>query len=116
MRALATYHFGHLPVWVKGNAYFGGASVSKHEEHGLIRADVKAKVELTEKDGKYYLNTNVYSLLEGFRNELINTETLGMAFEPEQRYEGPDGEDIVFDTDFYGKTRPEKPLAGPFCR
>ena len=115
MRALATYHFGHLPVWVKGNAYFGGASVSKHEEHGLIRADVKAKAELTEKDGKYYLNTNVYSLLEGFRNELINTETLGLAFEPEQRFENPDETPIVFDEDYFGERRGDTILPGPFA-
>ena len=115
MRALATYHFGHLPVWVKGNAYFGGASVSKHEEHGLIRADVKAKAELTEKDGKYYLNTNVYSLLEGFRNELINTETLGLAFEPEQRFENPDETPIVFDEDYFGEHRGDTILPGPFA-
>ena len=115
MRALATYHFGHLPVWVKGNAYFGGASVSKHEEHGLIRADVKARAELTEKDGKYYLNTNVYSLLEGFRNELINTETLGLAFEPEQRFENPDETPIVFDEDYFGERRGDTILPGPFA-
>ena len=115
MRALATYHFGHLPVWVKGNAYFGGASVSKHEEHGLIRADVKAKAELTEKDGKYYLNTNVYSLLEGFRNELINTETLGLAFEPEQRFENPDETPIVFDEDYFGERRGDTILPGPIA-
>ena len=115
MRGLATYHFGHLPVWVKGNAYFGGASVSMHEEHGLIRADVKAKAELTEKDGKYYLNTNVYSLLEGFRNELINTETLGLAFEPEQRFENPDETPIVFDEDYFGEHRGDTILPGPFA-
>ena len=115
MRALATYHFGHLPVWVKGNAYFGGASVSKHEEHGLIRADVKAKAELTEKDGMFYLNTNVYSLLEGFRNELINTETLGLAFEPEQRFENPDETPIVFDEDYFGERRGDTILPGPFA-
>ena len=115
MRALATYHFGHLPVWVKGNAYFGGATVSKHEEHGLIRADVEAKAELTEKDGKYYLNTNVYSLLEGFRAELINTDTLGLAFEPEQRFENPDETPIVFDEDYFGERRGDTILPGPFA-
>ena len=102
-------------MWVKGNAYFGGASVSKHEEHGLIRADVKAKAELTEKEGKYYLNTNVYSLLEGFRNELINTETLGLAFEPEQRFENPDETPIVFDEDYFGEHRGDTILPGPFA-
>jgi hypothetical protein len=40
---VAAYHFGHLPVWVEGNAYFGGASVSRHEKHGLIHADTGPK-------------------------------------------------------------------------
>ena len=115
MRALATYHFGHLPVWVKGNAYFGGASVSKHEQLGLIRADVEAKAELTEKDGEYHLHTNVYTLLEGFHAELVNSDTLGFAFEPEQGFENPDGTAIVFDEDYLGVHRGTKILPGPFA-
>ena len=115
MGALATYHFGHLPVWVEGNAYFGGASVSKHEKHGLIRADVEAKAELTEKDGKVYLKTNVYTLLEGFRDERIDSDTLGCAFEPEQRFENPDGTAIVFDEDYFGVRRGADILPGPFA-
>ena len=48
--------------------------------------------------------------------KLICTDTLGIAFEPEQRYEGPNGEDIVFDTDFYGNRRSGKVVAGPFAK
>jgi len=115
MGALATYHFDHLPVWVKGNAYFGGASVSKHEEHGLIRADVEAKVAMEEKEGKYHLNTNIYTLLEGFHSELVNSEKLGYAFEPEQRFENPDGSASVFDEDYFGERRGSQILHGPFA-
>ncbi len=116
MRALASYHFGHLPVWVKGNAYFGGATVSKHEKHGLVRADGESKAELTEREGKYYLNTNVYSLLEGFRAELINTDMLGLAFEPDQRFESPDETPIAFDEDYFGVRRGAQILPGPFAK
>jgi len=46
---------------------------------------------------------------------LVSTDTLGMAFEPEERFEGPDGEEIIFDMDIDGKKRPLHPAAGPFA-
>ena len=39
----------------------------------------------------------------------------GEAFEPEERFEAPDGSDIIFDTDYFGKKRKEKTVAGPFA-
>jgi hypothetical protein len=38
-----------------------------------------------------------------------------MAFEPEQRFEQPDGSDIVFDEDILGEKRTIKTVAGPFA-
>ncbi len=114
MGALGTYHFGHLPVWVEGNAYLNGANVCKHEKHHLI-AEGEAKIELTEKDGHYALRTNIYDLLGDFRDGIITTETLGRAFEPEQRFEAPDGSDIIFDRDYFGNHRGVDALPGPFA-
>lgn len=48
--------------------------------------------------------------------QTITSDTLGFAFEPEQRFETPEGEGIVFDRDFYGRKRPQNPVPGPFCR
>jgi len=116
MGGLGTYHFGHLPVWVEGNAYLNGADVCKHETHNLkVSRRAKAKVELEEKDGKYFLKTNLYDYLKDFRDEIITTETLGKAFEPEQRFESPDGSDIVFDQDYFGNHRGLDTLPGPFA-
>ena len=42
-------------------------------------------------------------------------ETLGMAFEPEERFENPDGSDIVFDRDYHGRHRSLSTLPGPFA-
>ena len=114
MGALGTYHFGHLPVWVEGNAYFNGATVSRHEKNGLV-TDETAEAALTEKDGKLYLKTNVIQLLGSFAAGMICTETLGKAFEPEQRFENPDGSDITFDRDYFGGHRGLKVLPGPFA-
>lgn len=114
MSALEPVHFGHLPVWTEGNAYLGGAKACKNEVNGLISSE-DVKVELLEKDGNYYLDTNIYDCLKDFRGRMINTDVLGMAFEPEQRFENPDGTDIQFDTDYFGGHRGVDVIPGPFA-
>ena len=113
MGELAKWHFSHLPVWIDGNAYFNGATVCKHEQHYLANAKEKAVVTLTEQDGEYYLETNLYSLLGDFRDGLISSDTLGCAFEPEQRFENPDGSDILFNEDYFGAHRGVSAYPGP---
>ena len=116
MGHLAQYHFGHLPVWIGGNAYFGGATVSKHEKTGLVNTADKVTVEVAEADGKWTLDTNVYDLLGDFRDAILTTESLGRAFQPEQRFENPDGTPIAFDRDFLGNHRGVDALPGPFAK
>ena len=113
MGYLAQFHFGHLPVWVDGNAYFNGASVYAKEDHKMI-GKKKVKVALSEKDGKWLLDTNVYELLKDFRDGIITSDLLGKAFEPEQRFENPDGTEIIFDRDYFGEHRGTEALPGPF--
>ena len=115
MGGLAEAHFGHLPVWIEGNAYFDGATVSKHEKNGLVNKRAKVRAELQEKDGKLFLKTNVYQYIKDFSAGVITTETLGKAFEPEQRFENPDGTDIIFDKDYFGTHRGAAVLPGPFA-
>ena len=115
MDGLAPYHFGHLPAWIDGNACFNGATVSRHEKNGFVGEGVRADVELVERAGGLVLKTNVYDLLGAFRDGVVSSETLGRAFEPEQRFENPDGSDIVFDRDYHGAHRGVNTLPGPFA-
>ena len=115
MDALAPYHFGHLPVWVGGNACFNGATVSRHEKNGFVEKDGEITVELAEKDGGLILKTNVYDFLKDFRTGIITSTTLGLAFEPEERFENPDGSELVLDRDYHGTHRGIAPLPGPFA-
>ena len=115
MGALATYHFGHLPVWVEGNAYFNGASVCKHEKNKLVNTDDKVTVEVCEKEGKYCVKSNVFSLVKDFKEGIITSDILGYAFEPEQRFENPDGSAIIFDRDYLGNHRGVAAIPGPFA-
>ena len=46
---------------------------------------------------------------------MINSDILGCAFEPEERFENPDGTAITFDRDYFGEHRGVKVLPGPFA-
>ena len=85
-----------------------------NEKNGFVSSE-NVKVELTEKDGKYFLDTNIYEILEDFSGRMINTEVLGKAFEPEEFFENPDGTPITFDTDYFGGHRGAKVIPGPFA-
>ena len=114
MKKLEPVHFEHLPVWSEGNVYLNGAKAWKHEKDGFVSSE-NAKVELTEKDGKYILDTNIYEILGDFSDRMINTEILGKAFEPEEFFENPDGTPIRFDSDYFGGHRGAKVIPGPFA-
>ena len=98
MKKLEPFHFRHLPVWSDGNAYFGGAKAWKNEQNYLLDADHDITVELISQDGAPCLSTNLYDYLNDFSAEMIHSDTLGLAFEPEQRFENP--------------TAPPSPLTG----
>ena len=76
----------------------------------------KVTVELIERGGRPVLVTNVYELLDGFRDRMVSSDILGCAFEPEQRFENPDGTPITFDRDYFGDFRGVNILPGPFAR
>ena len=116
MGELAQYHFGHLPVWISGNAYFNGAAVSAHDKDAFV-GEGEARAEVKEQsDGTILFETNVFELLKDFRTGIICSDTLGKAFEPEQRFENTDGSDIVFDRDYFGDHRGADTLPGPFAK
>ncbi|MCD8218661.1 MAG: right-handed parallel beta-helix repeat-containing protein [Clostridiales bacterium] len=115
MFALQDYHFSHLPVWSDGNAYFNGAKAWKNEKDKLIDDENKVTVELVEQDGKYSIKTNVYDFLGDFEDGIITSDTLGYAFQPEQRFENPDGSAITFDSDYLGEHRGLSTIPGPFA-
>ena len=75
----------------------------------------KVTLDLEEKDGKYTVKTNVYDFLKDFKVGVINSDILGEAFEPEERFENPDGTDIIFDEDYFGDHRGVSTIPGPFA-
>ncbi|MCH5341635.1 MAG: right-handed parallel beta-helix repeat-containing protein [Acetatifactor sp.] len=115
MMKLQEFHFGHLPVWADGNAYFNGAKAYAKEKTNFVDSSSEVYVKLVEADGKFTLDTNVYELLGAFKAGVINSDILGCAFEPEERFENPDGSTIIFDSDYLGEHRGIAVLPGPFA-
>ena len=108
-------YYDHLPIYTGGNIYFNGAKPCNNEENYKIDDVNKVDISLTESDGIYKIKTNLYDLLPDFEVPFINTTTLGEAFEPEQKFESPDGSPILFDRDFFGKKREASTIPGPFA-
>ena len=115
MHKLAKFHFSHLPVWSEGNVYLNGARAYQNEKNGLVIEEERFFAEIDENGGDPVLRTNIYDGIRNFRTAMIRTETLGKAFEPEQRFENPDGTDITFDSDYLGEHRGLRVLPGPFA-
>ena len=104
-----------LPVWTGGNRYYNGAKPCDKEKDFTVDTEHTIRLELKEKADGRKLYTNLGEFLPEGEEKMITTQTLGMAFEPEQRFENPDGTDIVFDEDYFGEKKAHV-TAGPFAK
>ena len=121
-------YYAHFPVWSEGNVYLCGAKPWAKEKDPLADAAEDLKLELYCAEGGWTLSTNLYQYISGAGQSeeasqeagsavrLIDSDVLGIAFEPEQRFEAPDGETIIFDSDFFGQKRNETPIPGPLVK
>ena len=110
-------YYSALPVWAAGNLYFNGAR-PMFKENAYVDSEHEIKIGFEEQAGKITLRTNLYDFIpasKDFACALIKTDDIAPAFEPEQKYENPDGSPITFDTDFLGKKRGPSPIAGAFA-
>lgn len=107
-------YYDHLPVYTGGNVFFNGAQPCEAEESPYVDEEHVVSLELREEDGRYCLKTDLYTYLPEHVRSIISTEMLGEAFEPEQRFENPDGTPIIFNQDYFGAHRGTAPAAGPF--
>lgn len=107
-------YYSHLPVWANGNVYFNGAK-SWEKERNVTHYEAPVHISIQQRQDGWYLDTNLYEILDRTTDNIVSTQTLGMAFEPEEKYENPDGTPIVFNQDFFGNHRAIHTLAGPFA-
>lgn len=108
-------YYEKLPVATGGNIYFNGAKPCDTEADAYIDTEHKVTLSLSEENGVPVLKTNLYDYLPERETKTISTAVLGEAFEPEQRFEDPEGREIVFNEDYFGEHRSVHPLCGPFA-
>lgn len=106
------HYYIPLPIWTGGNVFFNGAKPCNKEKNFAI-AEHPVELSLVEKEGTYRLKTNLYEFLPETDCQMIATPVLGMAFEPEEAFENPDGTPIIMDEDIMGRKRGLKPIPGP---
>lgn len=108
-------YYDHLPVYTGGNVYFNGARPCDTETDAYVDTEHRVALELTEEGEDWFLETDLYRYLPEKNNSLVSTASLGEAFEPEQRFEHPDGSPIVFWRDYLNRRRGLESLSGPFA-
>jgi hypothetical protein len=107
-------YYDHLPVYTGGNVYFNGALPCDKEANFVEDKEHRVDLTLEENGGNYTLKTNLFEHIPAFETPFVSTGLLGEAFEPEQRFENPDGSPLRFDQDYFGGHRGVNPLPGPF--
>jgi len=111
---LGVYKKTELPMHVNGNVYLNRARNYTSEENQLV-LNADPNIHIEEKKDGVYLSMVMEKSIAKMKNAVVNTELLGEARIPEQKFEDPDGTEILINQDFFGKKRNmENPLPGPF--
>lgn len=106
-------YYSELPVWFGGNYYFNGSKPADKDTGAIINTENEIRIEVVQSEDGVRIKTNLYDYLPENTTSTISTEILGMAFEPEQMFENPDGSEIIFNEDYFGEHRGVNPTAGP---
>ena len=104
-------------VYIKGNHYCGGAKYFLGETEPSVGGE-NPGAKITVEGEKTYLEFNASAelLAAAKNNAVVSTKDLGETRISAARFDDRDGNEIVFDKDFFGKTRGGQGaiLAGPF--
>lgn len=106
-------YFTKLPVSTGGNVFYGEAKPCEAEKNYKV-VDRAVHVSVEVKNGHCYLITDLYKFMPDLDTEIISTEILGEAFEPEQKFENADGTAVLLDRDYWDNKRGINPKPGPF--
>jgi hypothetical protein len=111
---LGAYKEAELPMYVNGNVYLNGARKYMGEANQLVLAG-NPNVSIEEEEDGVYLSMNMDNAVAKMKNEPVSTQLLGKAMISGQRFENPDGSEIIIDADYLmNKRNLSNPIPGPF--
>lgn len=100
------------PAYINGNLYLAGAKGFEREEQAVYHA-MNPGMKIVTVNDEVYLDIELPKEAFELKGTIIDTDVLGMARIPEQRFENPDGSEIVFGHDMLGAERGSTPTVGP---
>jgi hypothetical protein len=103
-----------LAVYIENNVYFNRALAYNKEKGAKVYEASGIEYSIDRESKRIVIDiTNPEMLIESAA-DIITTEKLGFGFQTEQLFEKPDGTPYCFDTDFFGKSRGNSAVPGPF--
>lgn len=111
---LEMYLLVKQPVYINQNCYLKGAKNFEREaEYQMAADDPQVKIR-QEEDGTWLEVTVTEAMLKEW-DGVLHSADFGATRITEGAFETPCGKEIVFDTDYCGKSRDSHVLAGPFA-
>lgn len=101
------------PAYINANAYYNGAECYEKEKENFITKD-NADIKITTEEDGVYLEITIDERMLGVNSQIMHTGNLGMARVAREHFEDKNGEAIFIDVDYFGNSRSEKPVCGPF--
>ena len=102
------------PVYINRNAYLNGASAYDREEENYM-TDSNPEVQIVTEAGVTYLEIRVAKEFLEMPARIMETADLGMVRIVEAPFEDPQGNPIIFDTDYNENRRTKASAIGPFA-
>ena len=102
------------PVFINHNAYFKGAKAYDREEDNVV-SDFDPQVRIVTEGTETFLEMEVDKTLLDLQAKVLETKDLDMVRIVEVPYDDPQGNTIVFDTDYNDRARTSKAFVGPFA-
>lgn len=106
------YEKVHQPVYIDRNAYLNGAEGFDRELCKLVENQECNAEIITDSDG-VYLEIDIPEKILSLPCKPVTTNDLEIARIPEQRYENPDGTELVLDMDITGEIMGLDSTIGP---
>ena len=114
---LSQFDDSKLPVWMKGNAFLGGARPSRFETNAIVQTNFVPALKIARGANGWFL-AMPYAPAWNHDHpcQSVTTKSLGRAAIPDVAFEHPDGSAIQINTDYLGRMRKgENPSVGPFA-
>lgn len=107
-------YYTHMPVECEGNVFANGARACRTEKDAVM-AEKPMSFTLEQREDGWYFTLTGMPELDVYPTRMVDTDRMGIAIQPEQRFEAPDGSDITIDRDYLGNPMTSNPLPGPFA-